>query len=165
MYLGLKSLHLLTVALSASLFVYRGYLMLARSRRLQTRFLRIAPHVIDTFLLASGVGLVLVLGGTPIMQVWLQSKLALIFAYIVVGAIALKYGKTYRVRATALLIALLLLGLIVLTAVRHTPVGITVHQVSLYTSAIKHQGLPLPTHSRNRDPWRPPHKSLFLHAR
>lgn len=121
MYLLLKNIHLAMITTSIGLFVLRGALMLARSPRLRTSALQILPHFIDTLLLASGIGLVAVLGTAVLAQAWLQLKLTLILAYIVAGSVALKRGRTYRVRAAAFAAALVIVALIVTTAVSHRP--------------------------------------------
>ncbi len=53
----LKTLHLTTIAISLALFILRGVWMMADSPRLQARWVRIVPHLNDTLLLASGIGL------------------------------------------------------------------------------------------------------------
>lgn len=124
MYLEMKILHVSAVTLSIGLFAYRGLLMLRRSEQLDSRVWRTLPHVVDTILLASGLGLVFYLGGAPLQEPWLQFKLALIMLYIFVGAVALRYGKTYKIRIAALMVALLLVLLIVVTALGHAPPGL-----------------------------------------
>lgn len=51
----LKHLHMTLAIVSLLLFVYRWMLSLNASPRLQQRWLKIAPHVNDTFLLLFGV--------------------------------------------------------------------------------------------------------------
>ena len=79
----------------------RGSPMLAR------RWVRIAPHLIDTLLLLSGVTLVVHYRIYPTEQAWLAAKLLALVVYIVVGSIALKRGKTRAVRVTAFFAALI----------------------------------------------------------
>jgi hypothetical protein len=65
--------------------------------------LRILPHVIDTALLALGITLVVV-GGWPLLQTpWLLAKIAGLLAYVALGTIALKRGRTKQIRSIALL--------------------------------------------------------------
>jgi len=56
MYEGLKHFHMLTIAISALLLSVRYVLLMMNSKHLQNKFLKITPHVVDTFLLLSGVG-------------------------------------------------------------------------------------------------------------
>lgn len=57
LYLTLKLVHVGCAIASISGFTLRGILMLLDSPLLATRFARIAPHVVDTVLLASALWL------------------------------------------------------------------------------------------------------------
>ena len=116
-YLILKHAHMGMAYLTITLFAVRGGLMLADKQSvLAMKPLRILPHVIDTVLLALGVTLV-ILGGWPILQTpWLLAKITGLLAYVALGTIALKRGRTKQVRSIALLAALLVVGYIVLVA-------------------------------------------------
>ena len=56
-YAAIKAVHIGAAALSISLFVLRGAWMLHAPERLRQRWVRIVPHVIDTVLLASPLGI------------------------------------------------------------------------------------------------------------
>jgi uncharacterized membrane protein SirB2 len=116
-YLALKHIHITFAVLSGSLFFVRGLLMLRGSALLQGRALRIVPHLIDTLLLASAIGLVMVSGQYPFVQSWLTVKLLALLGYIVLGSIALKRGKSKGSRAIAFVAALLLFAYIVKVAI------------------------------------------------
>jgi uncharacterized membrane protein SirB2 len=123
MYLALKHLHLTTVILSFALFALRGVWMLADSRWLQQRWVRIVPHAIDTVLLASAIGLALVLHQYPFVHGWLTAKVLALIAYIILGSIALKRGPTKGIRTVAWIAAMLVFGYIASVAVTHAPLG------------------------------------------
>jgi len=95
--------------------------MLRASPLLQQKWVKIAPHIIDTTLLVSAIGLALLLGATPFNSPWLLAKIIALLLYIVIGSIALKRGKTQTVRVTAWLIAQGIFLYIVLTAITHNP--------------------------------------------
>jgi uncharacterized membrane protein SirB2 len=95
------ALHVGSAVLSIAGFAARGALMLADSPRLRARFVRVAPHVVDTVLLASAVWLAWYLGQIPFAHAWITAKVLALLAYIVLGAIALKRGRTRRIRAAA----------------------------------------------------------------
>ena len=82
-------------------FLLRAYWMLRSSTLLEHRWVKVLPHVIDTILLLSGVGVLLLLKLPFAQSTWLHVKLAALVVYIVLGSIALKRGKTRRSRATA----------------------------------------------------------------
>lgn len=99
-------IHLVSIALSLIGFIYRGGLMLTDSATLQAKPVRIAPHIIDTVLLVSGIALIVSTGFYPWQQPWLAAKLLLLVAYIIVGTIAIKRGSTKPIRLIAWLVAL-----------------------------------------------------------
>lgn len=80
--------------------------MLRGSTLLQARWVKITPHVVDTLLLASGVGLVFALRLYPTQHPWLVAKLVALVLYIVLGTVALKRGRTRGVRTAAWVAAL-----------------------------------------------------------
>jgi uncharacterized membrane protein SirB2 len=122
-YLIAKTLHVGAVVLSLTGFAARGALMLAGSRLLQARFVRVAPHVVDTVLLASALWLAWLIGQYPFVQGWLTAKVLGLAAYIVLGSIALRRGRTRGVRVAAFVGALAAAGYIVCVALTRDPRG------------------------------------------
>jgi uncharacterized membrane protein SirB2 len=120
-YTVLKHIHVTTVGITFILFVTRGMWMLTDSPHLQARWARIVPHINDTILLASGIGLAFVLHQYPFVNGWLTAKLLALLAYIVLGTLALKRGKTKSVRITAFMLALVAFAYLVAVAVTHNP--------------------------------------------
>ncbi len=120
-YATLKTLHHTTIAITLALFLLRGVWMIAESPRLRARWARIVPHVNDTVLLASGIALAYTLGLSPLEHGWLAAKIAALLAYIVLGTIALKRGKTRGHRIAAWVAALLVFGYMVAVAMAHDP--------------------------------------------
>lgn len=115
-YLAVKHLHMTCVALSGMLFFARGILMLRESPLLQRRWLNTSSHLIDTVLLGSALTMVLWSAQYPFVQDWLTAKVIVLVLYILVGAVALKRGKTKRIRTAAFVIALLLFAFIIKVA-------------------------------------------------
>ncbi|MDN3609386.1 SirB2 family protein [Vibrio ostreicida] len=95
MYEGLKHFHLLTIGVSAILLSVRYVLMMTNSDLLEKKFLKVFPHINDTCLLLSGIGLVVITGFIPFTSAapWLTEKLTCVLAYIALGVFALKLGK------------------------------------------------------------------------
>lgn len=112
-YLALKHFHVTCAVLSGSLFLLRGFWMLLDSPALQQRWVRIAPHVIDTLLLSSALIMVFWSGQYPFAQNWLTAKVIALVVYIGFGTVALKRGKTRAVRVSAFIGALLVFTYIV----------------------------------------------------
>ncbi|MFO1422856.1 MAG: SirB2 family protein [Candidatus Competibacteraceae bacterium] len=121
-YLALKHLHLTTVILSFALFALRGLWMLVDPPQLQRRWVRIAPHLIDTVLLASAIGLTLSIRQYPFVNGWLTAKVLALIVYILLGGIALG-GPTRAIRAAAWVAALATFGYIVSVALTRQPLG------------------------------------------
>jgi uncharacterized membrane protein SirB2 len=121
MYAALKWVHLACAFASGAGFLARGTLMLFDSPLLQARWVRIAPHVVDSVLLAAAIAMAMLARLSPIAHPWLAAKIAGLLAYIVLGAIALRRGRTKRIRTAALLAALVVFGYIAGTALQRDP--------------------------------------------
>ncbi len=117
----IKSIHIASVALSYSLFFVRGVWMLRGSPLLQRRWVRVAPHMVDTVLLGSAILLAWRLGFSPLEHSWLAAKIIALLLYIVIGSVAIKRGKTRRIRLIAWLTAQAVFFYIVSVAVTHDP--------------------------------------------
>ena len=120
-YLLLKHLHMTLAAVSGALFLARGAWMLADSPMRQRAWVRSAPHLVDSLLLATAVILAWWSGQLTGVAPWLTAKLVALVAYILLGSLALKYGKTRQVRGAAFVAALACFGYIVATAVTKNP--------------------------------------------
>ena len=116
-----KTIHVGCALLSIFGFTARGVLMLRDSAMLQTRLLKIAPHIIDTLLLGSAIWLAVQYGLSPGDNPWLMAKIIALLLYIGLGAVALKRGKTKQVRIIAWLAALVVFAYIVAVAVTKSP--------------------------------------------
>jgi len=120
-YILLKHIHLTCVALTFILFSLRGFWMLSESALLQKKWVKVAPHIIDTLLLGSAIALAITLQISPFEQTWLLAKIIGLLLYIALGTVALKRGKTRQIRMTALILALLTFGYIVKVALTKSP--------------------------------------------
>jgi uncharacterized membrane protein SirB2 len=122
-YAFLKTVHVGSAAASITLFALRGAWMMAAPERLSRRWVRIVPHVIDTVLLASAIALAVMIGNYPGTHGWLTAKILALVAYVVLGSIALKRGRTLRVRVAAFIAALATFAYIVSVAMTKSPAG------------------------------------------
>jgi uncharacterized membrane protein SirB2 len=118
----LKLLHVGLAALSGTLFLLRGAWRTTAPARVAPVWVRVAPHVIDTLLLAAGVALAWQLSAAA-TRGWLGAKLAALVVYIVLGSIALERGRHARSRAIAFAGACLAFAYIVGVAVTRSPAG------------------------------------------
>lgn len=122
-YLTLKTLHQTCAALSFAGFFARGAASLAGAAWVRSRSARILPHVVDTALLVSALGLAFTLRVDPLHAPWLAAKIGGLVAYILLGLVALRPGQPAPVRATAWVAALVVFGWIVSVAVTKQPPG------------------------------------------
>lgn len=117
----LKTIHITCVFLSFSLFFLRGIWLLRESSIMQQRWVRIAPHSIDTVLLISAILLAWQLGYSPFNSPWLAAKIIALLFYIGLGMLAFRFAKTKGSRLYAWLAALLTFAYIVAAATTHDP--------------------------------------------
>jgi uncharacterized membrane protein SirB2 len=120
-YSTIKTVHVASVVASYLLFTLRGWWMLRGSDMLAERWVRIVPHVVDTVLLASAVTLAVLIRQYPLEAPWITAKVTGLVAYIALGTIALKRGRTLRVRLAALVAAQAVFFYIVAVAVTKSP--------------------------------------------
>jgi uncharacterized membrane protein SirB2 len=118
--MALKHSHMLFIALSVSFLAVRFLLSLKSSALLQKKFFKIAPHVVDTFLLLTAIGLMLTIQQYPFQTPWLTEKLFGLFAYIGLAVMALK-GRTLLMRWVGFVGALSWLALVGKVAITKTP--------------------------------------------
>lgn len=117
-YLALKHLHTTAASLSLLFFILRAFWSVTASATLHTKFVRITPHVIDTVLLVCGLAMAWTIGFN---QGWIWAKLIALIAYIGVGTVAIKRGKTAGSKAAAALMAVVIFGYIVGVALHRSP--------------------------------------------
>ena len=116
-----KYIHTLLAFLTISGFVVRGYWMMTDSGRLQQRIIRIAPHILDTVFLGSGIAMLVLLSLNPLSQSWLLAKFAGLIAYILLGSVAIRHGSTQRARLLSFVGALSAFAYVVGVALSKSP--------------------------------------------
>ena len=117
MYLALKHFHITCVVLSGAGFALRGAWALAGSPLARARLTRVLPHVVDSCLLLSAIALAWMAGQYPFVHGWLTAKIVGLLAYIGLGTVALKRGKTKILRISALVLAVGVFAYIVAVAI------------------------------------------------
>jgi uncharacterized membrane protein SirB2 len=118
----LKHLHLFALALSFSLFFLRGMLMISSAKAAKARFFNIAPHILNTILIASGITLAVTLHLSPGEQPWLIAKLAALVVYIATGILAFKH-KNKLVRICLWCVSIFIFGFMISVAHSKNPIG------------------------------------------
>jgi uncharacterized membrane protein SirB2 len=121
LYPVLKDVHVACVAITGAGFLLRVAWMLRGSPLLRHRLTRVLPHVNDTLLLGSAVWLAVLLRQYPLAVDWLTAKATALLVYIVLGSVALRRGRTKRIRATAAVGASAAFAYIVAVALTRRP--------------------------------------------
>jgi uncharacterized membrane protein SirB2 len=122
-YLLLKKVHLCFAAISISGFIIRWIWRMKDSPAGQRRFVRIAPHVIDTLFLASGVVLALSIQQYPLKNPWLTAKVFGLLGYILLGMAAMSQRLPRPIRGLAFVSALVVFCWIISVAWLKSPWG------------------------------------------
>jgi len=117
-----KHLHMTLAVLSISLFTLRFIWTLANSSRLQSKWVKITPHIIDTLLLTFGVVMAVQYSINPIEQLWFGEKLLAVAAYIFTGYFTLKLARNKPMQIIGYLGAMGWVMLIVRLAMSREPV-------------------------------------------
>lgn len=123
-YALLKLTHVSSVVVSGCGFFLRGLWMVQGSPLLQRRWVKVAPHVVDTVLLASALALVIVTRQYPWTHGWVLAKILALVLYIGLGMVALRRGRTQAIRIASALGAVLTFGYIVSVALTRDPLGV-----------------------------------------
>jgi uncharacterized membrane protein SirB2 len=89
----IKLIHICCAVISITGFLARSFVKFTVPRYLQQRWLKIAPHIIDTLLLASAVVLVIQTRQYPFVADWVTAKLLVLLLYIGFGLLTLRFAK------------------------------------------------------------------------
>ncbi len=115
-YSIIKLCHVFFVILSISGFIYRGCLKMSGSEKLNLKFFRIFPHVVDSLLLFSALLMVVISGMYPWRVDWLGAKLIALLAYIFAGAMMMHSTPESSMKYVWFATALVIVAYIVLVA-------------------------------------------------
>ena len=119
-----KLVHVSTAAISIVGFVGRFALAWSGSALLRRRALRVLPHINDSLLLGAAVAMLSMARINPLSLSWLSAKIGALLAYILLGMIALRPGRSRGTRLAAFAGALLAFAYIVSAALTRSPLGI-----------------------------------------
>ena len=93
-FFEIRSVHVGCVALSGSLFTFRGLLRLNDVSLANHMALRVASIIIDSVLLTAAILLMVILRQYPFLNGWLTAKLLLLVLYVALGSMTLRLAKT-----------------------------------------------------------------------
>jgi uncharacterized membrane protein SirB2 len=132
-YAALKLIHISTVAISGAGFMARGRGAFRGEAWVRSRAARTLPHLVDTILLLSALGMLWVIRLSPWTLPWLRAKIIGLVLYIGLGMFALRSLRRAQLSSAtgskavplaAWIMALLVFGYIISVALTKSPRGI-----------------------------------------
>lgn len=111
-----KYIHVTAIILSISGFLVRVNLQLNDSPYQTKYWFKKLPHKVDTILLASALTMVYIMGVNPLTTSWISEKIIGLLIYILLGMVALRWGKTKTVKKVAASAAVIVFAYIVYVA-------------------------------------------------
>ena len=123
MYLIVKDIHVTFATLTILGFLLRAYWRTSGSKLHQNRAIKTVPHAIDALFLATGIWLIMMLNINPLQHPWLLAKFVAIFAYVGLGMVAFRFGRTPRTRSLAFVGALASFAFVVGAALSKDPLS------------------------------------------
>ena len=115
-YAIVKFIHVTAISLSIVGFITRVILKLKKAPSQDRYWIKKLPHNVDTLLLASALTMVYLLGVNPFTTYWIAEKIIGLLVYIMLGMVALRWGKNNAVRLTAAIMAVMVFSYIVYVA-------------------------------------------------
>ncbi|NVK23099.1 MAG: SirB2 family protein [Kangiellaceae bacterium] len=103
--LALKHIHMTLAIITLIGFLLRSFWMFTNNQLLEKRFVKVAPHIIDTLLLASGITFMIMTHQYPPTFSWLTVKILLIIAYIIF-ALKMFRAETKNAKTVLFLLAI-----------------------------------------------------------
>ena len=115
-YEFVKYIHVTAITLSISGFIFRVFLKLNDSPYQTKYWFKKLPHKVDIILLASALTMVYILGVNPFTTFWIAEKIIGLLIYIMLGMVALRWGKTKNIKIMAAGLAVMVFSYIVYVA-------------------------------------------------
>ena len=123
MYLIIKNVHMVFATLTIVGFLLRGYWRISGSGFYKNRAMKVLPHVIDAVFLGTGISLLVMLNLNPLQHPWLLAKFVALFAYVGLGMVAFRFGRTPAIRSIAFVAAVAAFAFIVGAAIAKSPLS------------------------------------------
>lgn len=115
-YYWIKILHISAVAFTIVFFTLRLYWIQRHPHLVRRIWVRALAQINDTLLLIAGIALAVMSRQYPLEMPWLTAKLIALVVYIILGSLALRWAKRWRLSALFGTLALICVGYIVLVA-------------------------------------------------
>lgn len=122
-YQQIKLVHVAAVVASGSVFLMRGLLVQAGRAWAMATPVRFLSYTIDTVLLAAAILLLMIVPAAAYENGWMAAKLVLLVIYVGLGTVALRRGRTQRIRLACFVAALIVYLSMLAIARTHHPLG------------------------------------------
>lgn len=120
-YYSLRIIHISCAILSISGFILRGVWLIQGSPWLHSKVAERLPHIVDSLLLFTALVMVYLSQQYPFVLHWLTVKVVFLIIYILLGMLALRWGKSRNTRIVAWIMAVAVFGYIVSVAITRSP--------------------------------------------
>ena len=124
-YEVLKLAHVTCVVISGTLFIYRYARLRICPDQPFPKALKILPHINDTALLASAIGMLSLIGLNPFTTPWLLAKIVALVLYIVLGMICMRSLPGSRCQAVSFVAAISVFAYIVFVGLSKQAIPLT----------------------------------------
>ena len=112
----LKTLHLTFILLSLSSFIGRVIISEIKPALLEIKIIKIAPHIINSILIISGIALIFQGNWLDSDYGWIIAKVFVLFIYIGLGILALKLkGQNKWLAFAAAILCVIYIGVVAVT--------------------------------------------------
>lgn len=112
----IKTIHIATAIISISLFCLRMFWVVKKPEMMESKWVKIVPHVNDTVLLVMAIMLAMAYQQYPFIHHWLTAKVIALLLYIVLGTFALKRAKELKHKLIFFVLAVMTFAYIVIVA-------------------------------------------------
>lgn len=123
-FVWLKLIHVSCALLSVCGFALRGYWRLTENPLREHKLARVLPHMVDTLLLGTAIGMLVVWQQSPLQLSWVAAKIGALLLYIGLGMVVMRFASTKRSQALAYVLALLTAGYIISVAYTKSALGV-----------------------------------------
>lgn len=113
----LKLVHILCVLISGTLFIYRYVRLSTKPEQALAKALKVVPHINDTVLLASAIGMLSLIGLNPFTTPWLLAKILALAGYVLLGTVCMRSRPGSRRQTVSFVAAISVFAYIVLVGI------------------------------------------------
>lgn len=122
-YYSLRIIHISCAILSISGFILRGIGLIQGASWMHHKATKRLPHIVDSLLLFTALVMVYLSQQYPFVLDWLTVKVICLIIYILLGMVALRWGKSQHIQIMAWFLAVCVFFFIISVAITRSPLG------------------------------------------